>query len=107
MQNERLELGRCLVEISERPVEAGDQVMVELSVMDSEEEVVYEPGTLVQTGGDAWYTGIESLVIGLEKNSKAVGEVSFDAGARIKAVAGRTFQVTVKILSIQAYEVPT
>mgnify|MGYP002821264487 FL=1 len=62
----RLQGARRLVEVTDRAVEAGDQVMVELRVKDGDDDVAYEPGTMVQTAGDAWYTGVESLIIGLE-----------------------------------------
>jgi len=102
----RLEQSRRLVEVDDRAVQEGDQVMVELRVKDGDEDVAYEPGTMVQTSGDAWYTGVESLIVGLEKDGETTGEVSFADSARTESVAGKTLPTTVKVLSIQAYEVP-
>ena len=103
---QRLQQSRRLVEVDDRPVEAGDQVMVELRVKDGEEEVAYEPGTMVQTGGDAWYTGVEELIVGMSKDEEKEGEVTFADSARTESVAGKTLQAQAKVLSIQAYEVP-
>lgn len=102
----KLEQSRRLVEVTDRAVEAGDQVMVELRVKDGDDEVAYEPGTMVQTSGDAWYTGIEDLLIGLEKDGSGSGEVTFSDSARTESVAGKTLQAEAKVLSIQAYQIP-
>lgn len=103
---QRLQQSRRLVEVEDRGIEAGDQVMVELRVKDGDDEVAFEPGTMVQTGGDQWYTGIESLLLGLEKDGTASGEVAFAETARTESVAGKTLNAEVKVLSIQAYELP-
>ena len=102
----RLQGARRLVEVTDRAVEAGDQVMVELRVKDGDDDVAYEPGTMVQTAGDAWYTGVESLIIGLEQDGSAEGEVTFAESARTESVKGKTLNAQVKVLSIQAYEIP-
>lgn len=95
-----------LVEVADRPVGESDQVMVELRVFDGDEEVVTEPGTMVKTDGDAWYTGVEQLLVGQSVGAEVEGEVSFGESARVEAVAGKTLGVKAKVLSIQTYQVP-
>ncbi|MFK7928476.1 MAG: trigger factor [Myxococcota bacterium] len=102
----RLQQSRRLVEVTDRAVEEGDQVMVELKVLDGKEEVAFEPGTMVQTAGDSYYKGVESLIIGLKKDKKKKGDVTFADDAKVESVAGKTLKVEAKVLSIQAYEVP-
>lgn len=103
---QRCEDSRRLVEVTDRPVGDDDQVMVELRAFDGDDEVVNEPGTMVRTAGDTYYAGIESLLVGLTTDSEHEGEVTFDDSARVEAVAGRTLNVKVKVLSIQTYQVP-
>jgi trigger factor len=102
----RLDANKRLVEVTDRPVEVGDQVMVELHVKDGDDEVATEPGTMVQTTGDTWYAGIEDFLVGVEKDAEKTGEVTFSGEARVESVQGRTLQVQAKVLSIQAYETP-
>lgn len=102
----RLQANKRLVEVADRPVELGDQVMVELHVKDGDDEVANEPGTMVQTSGDTWYKGVEALLIGMAKDEEKSDEVSFAADARVEAIQGKTLSVTAKVLSIQAYDTP-
>jgi trigger factor len=102
----RLEGEAKLEEVSGRPVEDGDMALVELTVTDGDDEVAKEMGTMIRTGGDPYYPGIESLVVGAEVGQEVSGEVSFGADARTEAVAGRTLPVTLKVLSIQSYTTP-
>ena len=102
----RLEGEAKLEEVTDRAVAQGDMALVELTATDGDDEVAKEVGTMIRTDGDPYYTGIESLVIGTEANGEASGEVSFGADARTESVAGRTLQVSLKVLSIQSYQVP-
>jgi len=102
----RLE-GQAKVEaVEDRPVEAGDMALVELTAKDGDDVVASEPGTMIRTESDPYYPGIESLVIGASVGDEASGEVTFGDDARTETVAGRTLDVTVKVISIQSYQVP-
>jgi trigger factor len=102
----RLSDSKRLVEVTDRAVGADDQVMVELHVFDGDTEVATEPGTMVRTAGDAYYRGVESLLVGLSVGEEREGEVAFAANARVEAVAGRTLRVRAKVVSIQTFQVP-
>lgn len=102
----RLEGQAKLVEVTDRGVKKGDMVLVELVAMDGDTEVVREPGTMIRTEADPYYPGVESLVEGLSLNEERTGTVKFADNARIEAVKGRTLSVTVKVLSIQATDIP-
>jgi trigger factor len=102
----RLVDNKRLVAVSDRPVGADDQVMVELHAFDGDTEVATEPGTMIRTAGDTYYKGVESLVVGLAEGEEREGEVRFAADARVEAVAGRTLRVRVKVVSIQTFQIP-
>jgi trigger factor len=80
--------------------------MVELTAKDGEAVVASEPGTMIRTEGDPYYTGIESLVEGQAIGEEKSGKVQFAESARTEAVAGRELDVTIKVQSIQANEIP-
>ncbi len=102
----RIEGEAKLEEISGRPVEKGDMALVELTAVDGDDEVAKEFGTMIRTDGDPYYPGVEELVIGASIDEPKSGEVSFGADARTEAVAGRTLNTTIKVMSIQRYTVP-
>lgn len=95
-----------LVEITDRSVESGDTVLTEVTVLDGDDEVAREPGTMIRTDGDDYYSGIEPLIIGLAVDGEAEGEISFADSAKAAGVAGRTLTAKVKVLSVQAMQVP-
>ncbi len=103
----KLEGEAKLEEVTGRAVAQGDMALVELTVRDGDDEVAKEMGTMIRTDGDPYYPGIEALVIGAELNTEVEGEVSFAADARTEAVAGRSLPVSLKVLSIQSYTVPS
>jgi trigger factor len=102
----KLESQTRLVEVTDRAVARGDMVMVELSAKDGDEEVASEPGTMIRSEADPYYSGIEDFLVGLESGAEKTGKVTFADDARTAAVAGRELDVTVRVLSVQANEVP-
>lgn len=102
----RLEGQAKLTEVTDRAVGAGDMVIVELTAKDGEEIVAQEPGTMIRTEADPYYPGVEALIIGAALGEEKTGKVAFGAEARTETVAGRELDVTVKIVSIQANEIP-
>ncbi len=102
----RLEGQARLVEVSDRPVEKGDMVLVELTARAEGEEVVSEPGTMIRTEDDPYYPGVDDLIVGLETGGEKTATVTFSEEARTPEVAGRELEVTVRVQSIQANEIP-
>lgn len=102
----RLEGSARLEEVKGRACEAGDMALVELHAFDGDEEIATELGTMIRTEADPYYPGIEPLVIGLEVDGEASGEVTFSEEARTEAVQGKTLKVDVKLVSLQSYVVP-
>jgi len=105
MMASRLESEARLVEVS-RGVQTGDMVLVELVAKDGDDVVVTEPGTMIRTEADPYYPGVEALLVGLETGGEATGSISFPQNARAQGIAGRTLNVTVKVVSVQANQVP-
>jgi trigger factor len=102
----RTEGAARLVEVTDRPVQAGDMVLCALVAKDGDTEVAREMGTMIRTGGDPYYPGVEALTIGRSIGDKAQGSVTFADDARTEAVRGRTLQVEIEIQGIQASEAP-
>ena len=102
----RLEGAARLVEVTDRGVELGDMVMVELVAKDGDEEVAREFGTMIRTAADPYYPGIEAELVGLRADEEKDASVSFGEHARSEEVAGRTLDVHFKVLNIQANQVP-
>ena len=102
----RTEGAARLVEVTDRPVGAGDMVLVTLVARDGEAEVAREFGTMIRSSGDPYYPGIESLLLGRSIGDKAEGPVTFGQDARTEAVQGRTLQVELEVKGIQASEAP-
>jgi trigger factor len=103
---QRLQGQARLVEVTDRDVESGDMVMVELVVKDGDEEVVNEPGTMVKTDGDFYYPGLGTWLVGAKPGKKKSGSVTFAENAQNEAVAGKKLKTSAKVLSIQSNQVP-
>ncbi|MEZ4321167.1 MAG: trigger factor [Myxococcota bacterium] len=102
----KLEGQARLVEVTDRGVEKGDMVLVELTVKDGKEVVASEPGTMIRTEADPYYPGIEDFLVGTKAGKSKKGKVTFGEDARTEAVAGKELSVVANVLSIQANEVP-
>lgn len=102
----RLEGQSRLVEVSDRAVQAGDFALVELHVSEDGAEVVVEPGTMIRTAGDPYFPGVEAFLVGMAVGEEKSGKVSFSERAETAAIAGRSLDVTAKVVSIQANQVP-
>ena len=83
-----------------------DMVMIELRLKDGKEVVQDHPGTMVHMASEPYFTGIESLLHGVKKDGKFKGEVTFDAGAQIEEIAGRTLKAEGRVIAIQEMKVP-
>jgi trigger factor len=98
---------RRIQEVEEdRAVNAGDFVLTGLTLVDGEEEVIEEPGTLINTASERFYPGIEALLIGLKKGEEKTGEVTIGETSVLDQVKGRTLTATVKVEAIQSYQTP-
>jgi trigger factor len=98
---------RRIQEVEEdRPVAAGDFVLTALTLVDGEEEVIEEPGTLINTASERFYPGIEALLVGLKKGEDKTEEVTIAETSVLDGVKGRTLTATVRVEAIQAYTTP-
>lgn len=102
----RAESRSRLDEVTDRPCQAGDLALVELTAKDGDTELLAEPGTMIRTSGDPYLPGVEGLLIGMSVGDEKTGDVTFAATARTEAVAGKTASVTAKLISLQAQVVP-
>jgi trigger factor len=103
----RLQGQTKLVEVEEaRPVQSGDFAITEITLIENGESKVIESGTMINTAGDRYYPGIESLVIGTAKDASNEGTVTIAESAELPGLRGRTCTLRVKVLGIQASRVP-
>jgi len=102
----QLQSQAVLADVEDRPIGNNDMVMLELKIKDGKTVVQDHPGTMVHMAAEPYFTGIESLVEGVEKDGKFKGEVSFAETAQIQEIAGRTLKVEGKVLAIQEMKTP-
>lgn len=102
----RAESRARLDEVTDRAAVKGDLALIELSVKDGDTELLTEPGTMIRTAGDPYLPGLEDVVVGMALQEEKTAPVTFAANARTEAVAGKSGEATVKLLSLQAQVVP-
>jgi len=102
----RIESEAKLIEVTDRALVRGDMALVELEVKDGDSVVVSEPGTMIRTEDDPYFSGVETLLDGMKIGEERTGDVTFGPSARVEAVAGRLLQVRAKLQSIQARQLP-
>ncbi len=96
-----------LVEVEEnRAVKAGDLVLTEVTLLEDGAEKVIESGTMINTAGDRYYGGLETLLIGTDKGATKQGTVTFGADVLLPGVRGKTVEARVKVLGIQVSQTP-
>jgi len=89
-----------------RAVQSGDLAVTQLTLTQSGNELVNEPGTMIHTVAERYYPGVESLIIGLSVGEEKSEEVTIGAHAENEAIAGETVLAKVKVITIQAHVVP-
>ena len=98
---------RRIQEVDEdRAVQAGDFVLTALKLVDGDEEVIEEPGTLINTGAERFYPGLEGLLVGLKKGGEKTEEVTIAETTVLEQIKGRTLTATVRVEAIQSYVTP-
>lgn len=96
-----------LVEVEDdRAVASGDLALTEIALVEDGHEKTIESGTMINTAGDRYYPGVESLVVGLSKGQSRSGSVTLGANAGLESLRGRTVDLKVTILGIQVSQVP-
>jgi trigger factor len=95
-----------LADVEDRPVGNNDMVMLELKIKDGKTVVQDHPGTMVHMAAEPYFTGIESLIEGVDKDGQFKGEVTFADTAQIEDIAGKTLKVEGKVLAIQEMKTP-
>ncbi len=103
----RLQGQTRLVEVEDdRAVQSGDFAITEITLLENGEQKVLESGTMINTAGDRYYPGVESLIVGTAKGASNEGTVTIADSAELPGLRGRTCTLRVKVLGIQASRVP-
>ena len=90
----------------DRAVQPGDLVVTALTLTQSGNELVNEPGTMIHTAAERYYPGVETLLIGLKTGDEKSEEVTIGAHADNEELRGETVLAKVKVVNIQAHVVP-
>ncbi len=90
----------------DRPVQAGDLVVTALTLTQSGNELVNDPGTMIHTVAERYYPGVEGLLIGLKTGEEKSEEVTIGEQAENEDLRGQTVLAKVKVVTIQAHVVP-
>ncbi len=106
----RLATRKRIVEIEdgEYAIADGDFVITQLTLTSGEEgeDDIADPGTRITVGSERYYPGVDALLVGLSTGDTAEGEVTIGEDSALENLAGRTFQASAEVLSIQSEQVP-
>lgn len=102
----RLQGQARFAEVTDRAVQEGDHVLAKVQLVDGEETVLDEPGTLITVGQERFYPGIDTLLVGLEVGASHEGEATIGETSLREDLRGRTGTATVEVQAIQARVVP-
>jgi trigger factor len=89
-----------------RAVQAGDLVVTQLTLTQSGEELVNEPGTMIHTVAERYYPGVEPLLVGMKPGEEKSEEVTIGQYTENEDIVGETVLAKVKVITIQAHVVP-
>ena len=89
-----------------RAVQSGDLVVTQLTLTQSGNELVNEPGTMIHTVAERYYPGVEGLLIGMKAGEEKSEEVTIGQHTENENIAGETVLAKVKVITIQAHVVP-
>ncbi|MCM2305586.1 MAG: trigger factor [Elusimicrobia bacterium] len=96
-----------LVEVEEdRPVRAGDLVLTEITLIEDGQEKTVESGTMINTAGDRYYPGLETLLVGVKKGEEKQGSVSIADSSLLPGLKGKTVDMKVKVFGLQVSRIP-
>ena len=90
----------------DRAVLAGDLVVTALTLTQSGNELLNEPGTMIHTAAERYYPGVEGLLLGMKTGEEKSEEVTIGAHADNEDLRGETVLAKVKVVNIQAHVVP-
>ena len=81
-------------------------MLTEITLIEGGEEKTIESGTMVNTVGERYYPGIETLLHGLHKGQSNTGTVTIGANAGMESLRGQTIEARVTVHSIQVAQAP-
>jgi trigger factor len=89
-----------------RAVKEGDLVVTALKLTNGDEEIASEEGTMVHTGMERYYPGIEHLLIGMKKGESKTEDVTIGEQAGFEHLRGVSCTATVEVVGIQETIIP-
>lgn len=90
----------------DRPVADGDFVLAAVRLEADGVVLADEPGTMLHTAGERYYTGVEQLTVGLTKGGEATAEVTISERSELPNLKGKTVTATVRVAAIHQHKVP-
>ena len=89
-----------------RAVKEGDLVVTALKLTNGDEEIASEEGTMVHTGMERYYPGIEHLLVGMKKGESKTEDVTIGEQAGFEHLRGVSCTATVEVVGIQETIIP-
>lgn len=90
----------------DRAVKLGDLVVTALTLKNGDEELAKEEGTMLHTGMERYYPGVEALLIGMKKGQTKTEDVTIGENAGFEHLQGVSCSATVEVVGIQETIVP-
>jgi len=89
-----------------RPVKEGDLVVTALTLKNGDEELASEEGTMLHTGMERYYPGVEVLLVGMKKGESKTEDVTIGEQAGFEHLRGVSCTATVEVVGIQETIIP-
>ncbi len=83
-----------------------DFVLIGLKILEGEESIVDEAGTMINLSKEQFYPGIESHLIGLKKGDTKTATVTIGETSVFEHLRGKEGEATIEVQSIQSYTIP-
>jgi len=90
----------------DRPVKEGDLVVTALKLMNGDEELASEEGTMLHTTMESYYPGVEALLIGMKKGESKTEDIQIGENAGFEHLRGVSCTATVEVVGIQETVIP-
>jgi trigger factor len=89
-----------------RAVAVGDMVVTALSLKTGDEVIAEEEGTMLHTGMERYYPGVEGLLVGMKKGESKTEDVTIGDDAGFEHLQGVSCSATVEVIGIQETIIP-
>jgi len=90
----------------DRAIKEGDLVVISLKLVDGEQELASEEGTMIHTGMERYYPGVETLLVGMKTGETKTEDITIGENAGFAHLQGVSCTATVEVVGIQETIIP-